>query len=758
MKRIAALWVALCLVWPVWAAAEGADFQFHTGASGRSAMSVGRLPLGCRFGAGGAFDRVTLSCPSWSDDVGSLTISLYPWRGSWDETLAGEYGARETFINYRDNADLSLCGDFGPGEYLIVLSDGKDGVGVWGFSASATGTCLYQNGVETEGVFTMTVHYTAPTPVLFHPVESVGGGRADFVNEPVVYPPDHPTIARDAMADTWAATDGLGRTLSDASSAGEPRERYVALFFWTWHCQLSSNPPVNVTKLLKEHPDMSDRFEDPVWAEHPSGAYHWNEPIYGFYDGTDKWVLRRQAELLAAAGVDVVIFDNTNGTMTWQDGYTALLEAFDEARRDGVKTPQIAFMLPFVDKESSGVQLRNIYRDIYRRGKYQDLWFYWKGKPLVMGSAGGLSKKDPLDQEIMDFFHFRPGQPTYNYGEMARLTQWGWLSIYPPTKYYAGQVLEEIPVGVAQNYNAERGLTAMSGKGVYGRTYTSKGWDTRENAVLYGANFAEQFEYAIEADPELIFITGWNEWVAGHYKGWGGVDSAFPDEYNDEFSRDIEPSKGDLKDHYYYQMVDFIRRYKGVRPAPASSAPVTMALDAGDGEWENVLPRYVAYRGDTFDRDADGYGDLHYTDQSGRNDIIECRVARDEENIWFTAVCDGDITPPGENWMRLLIDVDGESENWEGFEYIVNRQTPGETATLERSAGGWKWESVGQAEYYYSGHRLTLRLSRKDLGIEGPFTLRFKWMDNTLDGDILSVYTRGDSAPIGRYTYVYSGE
>ena len=40
--------------------------------------------------------------------------------------------------------------------------------------------------------------------------------------------------------------------------------------------------------------------------------------------------------------------------------------------------------------------------------------------------------------------------------------------------------------------------------------YTSKGYDTSENALLKGANFAEQFEYALEVDPKVIFVTGQN--------------------------------------------------------------------------------------------------------------------------------------------------------------------------------------------------------------------------------------------------------
>jgi len=56
----------------------------------------------------------------------------------------------------------------------------------------------------------------------------------------------------------------------------------------------------------------------------------------------------KHAELLALAGVDVVIFDCTNGNYTWKESYMALCDVFMKARNDGVKAPHIAFMLALV--------------------------------------------------------------------------------------------------------------------------------------------------------------------------------------------------------------------------------------------------------------------------------------------------------------------------------------------------------------------------------------------------------------------------
>ena len=121
----------------------------------------------------------------------------------------------------------------------------------------------------------------------------------------------------------------------------------------------------------------------------------------------------------------------------------------------------------------------------------------------------------------------------------------------------------------------------MNGENIFGRTYTTEGYDESDNAKSRGGNFAEQWEFALSVDPRIVFVTGWNEWIAGRYEFWphdangkrnaASVDNAFPDEFDETFSRDIEPTKGELKDSYYYQLVNYIRRFKGARAVPAAS-------------------------------------------------------------------------------------------------------------------------------------------------------------------------------------------
>lgn len=741
--------------------------DMYNPAADKTAMSVGQYErTGFRFHATAPFDRLDVCCPSWSNDIGTMRFSLFRWTDNFEVSVNAEPLATELYVDYADNAVLNFSFDEQPaGEYILLLHDTVEAVGVWCFLSEVSGGIVYADGLETPGEFQAAIHYTMTPETDFISCGSVIDlSYFNETPEPVVYPADHAIYTRDAMPDTWDAVDGLGRVLPANAETGDTREgKFVGLFYWTWHCEFANQTkPYNVSRIIEENPEAIHDLNHPAWGP-LNIPHHWNEPLFGYYNTVDKWVLRKHAEMLADAGVDVIIFDNTNGTYTWRQSYTRLFEVFAEARADGVKTPQISFLLPFSPGDNTEIQLENLYQDIYRQGKYQDLWFYWEGKPLLMAYPNSLRKDDQIQEEILEFFTFRAGQPSYTQGQTKK-DMWGWLSVYPQQVYYNEDgTPEQITVGVAQNHSAELGLTAMNGENVFGRTYTSKGYDTRENAVLYGANLAEQFEYALEVDPEFIFITGWNEWVAGRAEEWQGVTNAFPDQFNDYFSRDIEPSKGQLKDHYYYQMVSYIRQFKGTRALPEVSDAVTIDITGSASQWDNVAPNYYTYKNNTGHRDCDGYLTTHYTNDTGRNDLSLAKVARDAENVYFYMECENDITDPTDGrWMRLLINVDDRAENWEGYEFILNRKKAG---VLERSLGGWNWETVGEVSYAVNGKVLQVAIPRTMLDLpDGAFTLRFKWSDNSLaenengEVDILDFYQYGDTAPGGRFQYRYEAQ
>ena len=150
--------------------------------------------------------------------------------------------------------------------------------------------------------------------------------------------------------------------------------------------------------------------------------------------------------------------------------------------------------------------------------------------------------------------------------------------------------------------------------------------------------------------------------------------STFVDQYDEQFSRDIEPMKGGHGDNFYYQLVTGIRRYKGVPPIPpVSPRPIRSTADLTTGKPSSPSCRYL---GDTAPRNHPGVGKAGpYVNKTGRNDLAVAKVSWDETNIYFFIRTRQAITPHTDpNWMLLFIDVDGNpATGWLGYDFVVNR-------------------------------------------------------------------------------------
>ena len=474
--------------------------------------------------------------------------------------------------------------------------------------------------------------------------------------------------------------------------------------------------------------------------------------------------------MLTDAKVDAVFFDCTNGSLTREDSYEALMKTWDQAQKDGVKAPKIAFMLPFNPVPHSLVSLRQLYRDVYKPGRFENLWFYWKGKPCIMGYPDNLTDSEE-DREIAEFFTFRPGQPDYVDGPKNDI-QWGWLENYPQHGYIkqANGTYEQVTVGIAQNAapSTNGHCSAFNLPGAQGRSFSKRnGFDPRVDGYLYGWNFQEQWERAFEIDPELIFITGWNEFTAGQWlpeDSWTGDPFSFVDQFDWDCSRDIEPNKGwgDKGDVYYLQLVDNVRKFKGMSPPSEVSDPITIKIGKSTDQWNNVLPEYNHYKGNTFNRDHQGKNNKYYVNTTGRNDIVKSKVARDSENVYFYVETADELTSPKDrNWMMLFIDVDRDkSTGWNGYDIIVNRQSPGKKkAIVEKNVGNrWEWEKVAECPYVAKGNHLEIEIGNEILSLRNKkIDIEFKWNDNMQEnGNIMDFYVNGDTAPGGRFNFLYS--
>ena len=535
--------------------------------------------------------------------------------------------------------------------------------------------------------------------------------------------------------------------MPDPSEVREFRnDRYVGIFYFLW---LQVGRVYDNSQILRENPERTDHQR--IAALGPSSQYHfWGEPMFGYYRSDDPWVLRRHAALLSDAGVDFLVFDTTNG-VTYDNVVMQLCEVFEQQRKRGEHVPQITFMV----NSRAGRTAQRIYESFYKPALHPELWFRWKGKPLLICDPAEAS------EEVAEFFTLRKAH--WPFKLVNTHNAWHWEATYPQVFSYDEDPSqpEQVNVSVGQNLHQETGRVEMMSTGrARGRSFHKGREDDRPSAYQYGFNFQEQWQRAFELDPEVVFLTGWNEWIAMQLNTEQGPPM-FCDQFDLEFSRDVEMMRGGYADSYYLQMAANIRRFKGMPRSPTAFPGRTIELSAGFEQWNEVEPAYRDHADDTLPRDFDGCGDRHYRVDSGRNDFRILKVTHDQEQVYFFAESDSPLTPHTDpRWMWLLIDVAGQDgPDWEGFRFLVNRNVATATETsLEVCGGGWNWNPVATVDYRVEGRRLHLAIPRRLLGIAGDaFTVEFKWIDNPQQpGDILDGYIHGDTAPEGRFRYRYS--
>jgi len=557
----------------------------------------------------------------------------------------------------------------------------------------------------------------------------------------------------DAFSDTWVATDALGRSLPSCSEAGLPRKhRAVGAFYFLWHYPHGDLGAFDITQILARDPQAITNAASPLWGPMHE-FHHWGESIFGYYLSDDEGVLRKHAQMLADAGVDVIVFDVTN-QQTYPRSWKTLCRVYDQIRREGGQTPQIAFLCPFWDSKKVA---RELWEQLYRPGLYPDLWFRWEGKPLILADPA----QTDLGPEICGRFTFRKPQPDYFVGPTGP-NQWAWLEVYPQHVFTnAAGAREQMTVGVAQNA-VDGKLSVLSNPRSLGRSFHDGREPAPADCDYSGRNFAEQWRRALQVDPEFIFITGWNEWIAMRFDHQAPFHApgpvTFVDQFNGEFSRDIEPVKGGHGDDYYYQMIANIRRYKGVRPlSPVKPQPIT--IDGRFGDWAAVEPEFRDTIGDPVKRDHAGWAQgQRYVNRTGRNDIIAAKVSLDATTVYFYVRTREPLTPSSDpNWMLLFIDADHDARTgWLGYDFIVNRvNVHAQTTTLERNTGGYRWGSPLDVPCRAAGNELELAVPRSALGLTKlPATLDFKWADNIQQtGEAADFTLNGDAAPNDRFNY-----
>ena len=570
----------------------------------------------------------------------------------------------------------------------------------------------------------------------------------------------------DNYSDTWTATDHMGRRIASFEEAGPVKEglHEVGIFYWNWHRH--SEKAVVAQDVIKAYPEAKDDFYHKAWGNGVDAF--WGESVYGFYRTEDYWHNRRAGELLSAAGVDVIFFDYTNLGSEFIDPYVIeMAKAYLDSLKDGVKVPKMSIYFPMGgDSVKKFEMVKRLYKLFYSKEEYSELFYCYEGKPLIIiGYGEKIMDAAPEDdkalaEEMRNFFTFRE---TSGRGNLSH-AGWNWLVQYPQGKWGKtedGRVeCVNLGMSINQNYKIPGNVDyAFSAPFTKGKSYTEGfGEDLRPGAMHEGYFFREQASRVLEIDPTFVYITGWNEWLTVRQAEKDGFKNVMYDLYDDEHSRDFEPSKGVLKDGYYNLLCDFIRKYKGVRSTPLASGEVTIDIAGDLSQWENVAPKFINDNMG-YERDSIGYGKgngelYHYTTKVV-NTIKSAKVARDSESFYFLAETRGEIKKGHDGFMTLWLNSDrNPATGWEGYDYAVNLDGYGKVSRLNSD---FTREIVGDAEINISGSAIFLKLSKVLIGYEGKADIEFKWTDNIMpDGDIMLFYTEGSAAPVGRFNYVYT--
>ena len=580
-----------------------------------------------------------------------------------------------------------------------------------------------------------------------------------------------------------SATDDYDRSFGEVT---DYNGNVVGIFYFLWLSQASVT--TNVDSYIEDGNVEAVLTGDEVGMA-PAFTY-WGEPMYGFYQVEDEWVVRKHVELFINAGLDFICFDCTNNDF-YQAAAKAVLDVLLEYAEMGYDVPRAMFMT----NSDSTLMTENIYNAFYRRDTYDAVWFYGNGdKPWIISSYAGSNAN------ILDRFYFKPAQwPNRSYNENG----FPWISWHYPQETYTDRENDYtiMSVSVSQHTGIGGSLSDAGVSGInfsisglfapynydtlsdslkarvssetatkyynynWGRGYSHETGSNDYDSALANVNFEEQWDSALQnEDVNLVFVTGWNEWVAQKQCKdplLGSSYGYFVDTFSTEFSRDIEMMNGGYLDNCYLQLVANIREYKGVGYGTqvTRNATVAKGTDLFDLSNWSAAPVYKDLVGETEPRAALGAGGNYYTNDTGRNDIQEVRVASDEEYVYFLVAAAEDITAKeaaDTRWMNVFIGIEGAEGGWNGLQYVVNRSLDGTTASLDKIENG-AYASVGTAATVVSGRYMLVQVAKRSLGIEGDeFGIVFKVTDNLQkDFDVTDLYTNGDAAPIGRINYSY---
>ena len=349
----------------------------------------------------------------------------------------------------------------------------------------------------------------------------------------------------------------------------DPSRTKIGMFYNLWHCVVSADNPAG-TPVHDISEVLAGRQS---WG--PIGEFHWwDEPQAGYYClARNDPLLVRHATLLRDAGVDFVFLDVTNHA--YVDGRSdrtrqMILEPLERLLAVWSTVERAPRVVPWVPLPQAGTDPAQYTVDalLQALGRYPGMQFEYLDRPLVLVTENEV--------HVTSEAKFAALSADYTLRRM-----WGVFRDDGPLWSFM-QRCQEAPTSAAlcDQRSAVLGgsLEQISIAAAYQETYMSLPSATPKHR---GLTFRRQFETLLRnPDVPIATITGWNEWIAQRQPCDAHPScpcttypsGCFIDQWDVEYSRDLEPGNNELGDYYYRLLVDCIALFRSGRMCGPATA------------------------------------------------------------------------------------------------------------------------------------------------------------------------------------------
>ena len=298
-----------------------------------------------------------------------------------------------------------------------------------------------------------------------------------------------------------------------------------------------------------------------TWFPPQSWAQTWSKPLLGEYKSDDPAIIAAHAEMIADAGFDFIMTDASNGILYvngtndnnhyWIEDVAT--QALFETYRMLTKKPRIAVMLGVAgtDPEAGASAFHNghfvrklnwLWDTYYSKPEYQDILFFYEGKPLVTvyldTPASSFSPPFSDDRVTLRFLTGFIGQQPQALADptgQSRVSKflWSWWERGNNTYTLRADGKPEC-MTLSAAWKGDTGwFESCQNDGTF---IPAKGTTGRRD----GDTFREQWARAIEVNPQIVLVQSFNEWVSFMITEPYYNDG---EERDPEYSNDIEPSE-----------------------------------------------------------------------------------------------------------------------------------------------------------------------------------------------------------------------